>query len=293
MNEEKNNNLEPEITEEAVTEEVAETVETAEVVEEAVEEAVAEEAVEEVVAEEAVEAEDVEEISEEVLAEVDGELVEDAEEEEIKKTSKGVIAAVAAVVVALVAIAVLASNYFGLFGDKYSKMYVDVTGTTAGEVANQLGMEFEDFVEYYNLPDDVTVNSHEYAIINVMPAGTYIEKVLGTNFETAHEFFDWDDSITEDTPIGEAWNKTPLTKYYGEAYIEEVKTMYGLGEDVTGETLYGDVRKQIEQAMLEQRLEEEAAAAETESATEAADDAEEEAEETEAVEEEATEAAAE
>lgn len=154
---------------------------------------------------------------------------------------------------------------------KYNDMYPNVTGIIIGEVVDRMGFEMEDFIAYYDLPEDITPLVNEYAAINIMPIGTYIEKTMGTDFATAAEFFGWGESVTEETPMGEAMDKVSLDKYYGTDQIDTVKAQYGFDDSVTGETLYGEIRQQVEQTMLEELEAQKAAEEASETAEEASE----------------------
>lgn len=167
-----------------------------------------------------------------------------------KKLTKLIVIVVAAVVViaAVLVFAVNGKNWF----NSYNKNYVDVTGRTAGEVADMSGMAFSDFLEYYDLPENLPESTSEYATMYTIPAGTYAELFMGRDFADMAELAGWGDDVTEETPVGEAFDKITLNNYCGEENVESFKEEYGLGDDVTGDTLYGEVRHQVELALQAQ-----------------------------------------
>lgn len=194
------------------------------------------------------------------------------------KLIAGIAAAVVVIAAAVTVVAVNASTWF----NPYNRNYVDVTGRNAGEVADMMGMDFSEFLEYYDLPEDLSESTSEYATMYTIPAGTYAELFAGADFSELADALGWGDDITEETTIGEAIDTMTLNSYCGEDGVEAFKEEYGLGDDVTGDTLYGDVRHQVEIVLQEQyqaqlnptdEPEEEPteAATETAAATEAAD----------------------
>ena len=61
------------------------------------------------------------------------------------------------------------------------------------------------------------------------------------------------DDVTEETPWGEAEGKSPLSKYIGEDNLEAFKAEYGLGDDVTVDTLWGEIRNIVDSKTLADR----------------------------------------
>lgn len=260
-------------TEESVVEE------TAEVVEETVEEA--EEVIDEVVetAEETYEA--VEEIAED--GEISEEEVKEVVEEiiEAKKKSKAPFIVVAIVIVVAI-LAGLAVSIFG--GNKYNKLgYANPDGRNITEVAEMMGISLEEFLTTYSLPADMPGDTEEMAAYYSMPVKVFAE-MYGVDFATFKEaygipdeatqtvhltffekikaFFAGDKVVTidENTPWGIVLDELTLAKYVGEENLDAFKEYYGLGEEVTAETKYKEVRKAVDEKSMQ--LAEEAKAAE-------------------------------
>lgn len=235
MNEENKNLNEEEVTEEVET---AEEIETAETTAETVETA---ETTEE--AETAEEVETAEEAGTDEMAET----TETAEAEDVKGSNKkvvtGVIIGIAVLIVAAIVVV------FALFGKEwfnpYNKGHIDVTGRTVGEVADALGMEYEDFLAQYGLPEDMPKTTFESAASYAIPLSKYLEG-NGMQFSEMAEYLGWDDSVTEDMTLGEALDKTKLSFYVGEENLASFKEEYGFGDEVTGDTLWGEVRPTVE-----------------------------------------------
>ncbi|MGN0163042.1 MAG: hypothetical protein ACI4EA_05600 [Candidatus Ornithomonoglobus sp.] len=215
---------------------------------------------------------------------VNGEAVAVAAEEEQKKNNTKLIAIIAAAVVVVIA-AIVAFIIFGksVF-NPYTKDYIDVTGTTVGEIADQQGMEYADFLELYGLPSDMPASTSENAAYYNIPAGTFAQ-MSGMDFDGLKEVLGLtdDDSITEDTTIGDVFDKTTVGSRVGEDQIDAFKAEYELDDSVTADTLWIEVRNKVDQKLKEQN---EAA----KNPVEETDEPEEEPEDTEEA-EEATQAA--
>lgn len=277
---EENKNLTPEENEEVTaTEEVVaeETVE--EIVEDAAQE-IPEEVTEDVeeatdvteeVAEEAVEetGETAEETIEEITGEVDEEVTEAQEVQGIqtKTVNKAVIAGIACVVVLIIAAVVLFLNG-GKWFNKYNRKYIDVTGRTIGEVADEMGYDFNDFLVDMELPLDMPENTYESAAVYSRSVGT-MAKLYGMSVDDIKSILGLDDEITEETTWGEAYDMATLEKVVGEENLEEFKKEYGFGDEVTPQTKWGEIRNVVDQYERDRMLEEKKAA---EEAQKAADD---------------------
>ncbi|MGN0180899.1 MAG: hypothetical protein ACI4DP_00550 [Candidatus Ornithomonoglobus sp.] len=183
----------------------------------------------------------------------EGETVAVEPEEEPKKSNTKLIAGIAAAVV-VVAAAIVAFIIFGknIF-NPYTKDYIDVTGTTVGEIADQQGMEYADFLELYGLPSDMPASTSENAAYYNIPAGVFAQ-MSGTDFDELKEILGLtdDDSITEETTIGDVFDKTTVGSRVGEDQLDAFKAEYGLDDSVTADTLWGEIRNKVDQKLKEQ-----------------------------------------
>lgn len=283
MNEEKNNEFEAEneeaVSQETAAEEIVSEPETAEKTEN--------------IAETPEAGSEPEEVTELKLEDTDKEFCEDQNEEcdettvPKKRLNKGVIAPIAA----LAAAAVVLGGFYAVkifkekaAVEKYNNQYPDVYGITVGEFADMNGLEFEELVDYYDLPEDMKPEVHFYSAMQNIPISTYMKKVRGISYENAKEVYGWEDdkSINKDTTCGEAMDKVKLSDYFGVDYVDQAKEYYGLDDKVNGDTLYGEVRGQIEKSQIKMREEQEKAEEEAKKqAEEAAKKKEDEAKATE------------
>lgn len=257
MSEENKFNNEEEIMDETAQETVEATDETAEEVTEAVEYAA-----EETTAEndgEAVE-ENAEEISatEPIEGEAEGETIEFSPVDEApksKKTAAIVISAVAVLVIAAVLIFLYVAGYFGMWFNKYNRGYIDTTGRTIGEVAEQSGMKLEEFLEMYGLPKNMPENTYESAAFYTMPVSKTAE-VYGLTFDAMKEQLQLPDTVTENDKWGDVEGEITLGVYLGgEDVIDQFKEYYGLGDEVTAETKWKDIRVAVDTKQKEAREE--------------------------------------
>ena len=188
--------------------------------------------------------------------------VEQSPEQGIDGKKVGIIAACAAAAVVLIAAIVVAAIIFlpKLFNPNKYEKYVDVTGRTIGEVAEQSGIDYKEFLEMYKLPADMPENTTEASAYNTIPFGVIIEMNQFVGMETvddAKKVLELPDWVTEDTPWGEAIGEAPLRAYVGEANLDRFKESYSLGDDVTGDTLYKDVKNKVDEIDKQKREESE------------------------------------
>ena len=284
-----------EATAEEVTEVTEETTEEAvEVSEEIVEETeeVAENSDEEVVQTTETDAEETATVDYDNVS--DEEYVDDqlSEAEESKKNSKTAIISI--VIAAVVLVAAVAVYFLIGRSNPYAKDYVDVSGKTIEQIADESGLEFKEFLEMYNLPEDMPKDTSENAAYYNIPTAKYAE-MMGMDFASIKEILGWDETITEETTIGDAFDKTTVGKRVGEDQIEAFKAEYELDDSVTADTLWGEIRNKVDTKLKEQteaqKAEEEALKAEESEEAEEDKDSEEAVSDEEEAKEEAPEKA--
>ena len=129
----------------------------------------------------------------------------------------------------------------------YEKDYIDVTGKTAEDIAKGKGMDYDKFLKAYGLPEDMSRKTFERAVYYNIPLKIVVKQTESIeSFAELKESMGWDDSITEDTTLGDALDKTTLSNYVGDEQLERFKSLYELSDEVTGETLYGEVRNLVD-----------------------------------------------
>ena len=172
-------------------------------------------------------------------------------------SKKKIITAVIIIVAALILIggSVFGMSKAGLFTtNKYNKMgYVNISGRTLEDVAADADMTVDEFKEEYQLPEDMTGDTYESAAFYNIPTGK-IAEMYGMEFSDIIELLALPDTVTETTPWGEAEGEAPLKNYVGEESVDAFKEEYELGDDVTGDTKWKDIRNIVDQKALDQRL---------------------------------------
>lgn len=278
---------------------VEETVEENEVIEETTEEAI-EEAAEDVVeeAEEDFNESDNVVINEDVIDEV----IEEVEETVSKKSKAPVIIAIIVVVLALAAYLV----FDAVGGDKYNKMgYANPNGRTVEDVISELGITLDEFKANYSLPEDITLETEEMAAYYMIPVKVFAQ-MYGVDFDTFKQTYNIPvettpsepttiigkikalfgvhdiQPIDENTPWGIVMDELTLGNYIGEENLETFKEYYGITTEITAETKYKEIRKQVE--AKEAELVAEAKAAQEQAESEGADQVEGETEATDSAE---------
>lgn len=190
---------------------------------------------------------------------IEGEVISGAEVVEEKKSKNGLIIG-AVVAVLVIAAAIIIAVLFGknLF-NKYNRMgYIDVSGRTIAEIADESGYELADFLAEYELPADMPGSTSESAAYYMIPAKN-VASMYGMTFEQMKEMLKWGDEITEDTPWGEAEGETAVADYIGTENLDQFKEQYGFGDEVTGETKWKEVRNVLDQKSRDARIEAEKA----------------------------------
>ena len=157
-----------------------------------------------------------------------------------------IIPIVLVLAVAIGGLVVALLRYTGVI-NPYERDYIDITGRTAADVAKSKNYKYEKFLKEYGLPEDMPKSTSERAVFYNIPVRKYVEKTPGIeSFEQLKTEMGWDDTITEDTTMGDALDNTKLSYYVGEEQLERFKALYGLDETVTGDTLYGEVRNIVD-----------------------------------------------
>lgn len=201
-----------------------------------------------------------------------------------KKKSYAPIIALIAVLVVAVAVAAyfVISGVFG--GNKYNKMgYVNVSGRTVQDIADEVGIDVKDFLSEYGLPEDMPADTTEIAAIYTMPAEVYLRTMIGIDdFDTVKTELKLPDETTPTEPKTLAEKikaifvkekpqpidkNTPWYIVEGEMTVEtysggsteDFKEFYGLGEEVTGETKMKEIQDQINKKTAELLSEQQAA----------------------------------
>ncbi len=180
----------------------------------------------------------------------------------VPKSKKGLIIALIIVIVALIAGGIAA---FKLLYNPYNSMkeYKELAyGETIEDVAAVYEMELSQFLKENGLPEDMKGNTYA----NIAQQLISVEKMAELNGMSVKDFvtaaFGTDMEIEPGETIGDLQNRMSLKILLGddEEYFAQFKEYYSLGEEVTLDTLFGDIkdiiykydREQYEQMMAEQ-----------------------------------------
>lgn len=254
--------------------------------------------------------ETVEEVNETVLedtAEAPAETSDNAEETETTENASGencenpetvfeipqsrgaskVVAVVCGVLIILLIAAVAIWNT-GII-NPYEKGYIDISGVTLKDLADTNGFSVSEYKKMNGLPWLMPKSTNENAVKNHVTIEASLAQ-SGTDFESLKEYYGWDDSITEKSTVGKALGETKLSVILGVKDMDEdtanqtldaLKEFYGFGDEVTLDTLYKDVRQQIDETTKKKRLEQEQEEAEKDADEETSDEAEDKADDDE------------
>ena len=180
-----------------------------------------------------------------------------------KYKTSAIIAWILVVLLAAVDIGYYMTNIY----NKYNHMgYLDVNGYTIGEVVAGMGMEFDEFKDMYGLPKDMRKDTYMNAAQSLIPVSKMAE-LNGKDLDSLREMYNFSEEITENSTWGEAIDSMSLKDYVGEDQFEEFKSKYELGDDITLDTKWGDIRKDIEKKQVAEREAAEAAASASPSAS--------------------------
>lgn len=183
-----------------------------------------------------------------------------------KKSNKSAMIVIAVVAVLVVAVLALVGVNFVKNSNKYNEMgYINISGRTLDEVATASGKTLEEFKTEYKLPEDMKGNTEESAAYYMIPAEKMAE-MNGITFDQLKEMLGLADNaeLTGDMPWGKVEGEATLKAYVGETNIEEFKKYYELGDEITADTKWSEIRNIVDQKALKERIaEEEKEAAET------------------------------
>ncbi len=123
--------------------------------------------------------------------------------------------------------------------------YPNTSGLTLEDYAKFNGITVDEIKAELKLPDDVKANTYLDVIDYIIPFAVIAEN-YGVDVDTAKQMFQVADTVTGETPFGEAMDTVPLSAYVGTGdvlteFIEE----YNLPDTVTEDTLWGEVRRKV------------------------------------------------
>ena len=136
----------------------------------------------------------------------------------------------------------------------YNDKYVDISGKTIEDIAQESDMTLEELLAEYDLPADMPADTHENAAYQMIPCKRIAELYGLNGFEELKNTMHFPDFVTEDTPWGEALGETTLRYYIGrDELVEQFKEYYGFGDEVTADTKFKEVHRAVSERERQDR----------------------------------------
>ncbi len=131
---------------------------------------------------------------------------------------------------------------------------------TVGYLARQSDMTVEDYLAQYGLElgDTITKKTTESEMLDNMSV-EYHANYYGQDADELIETAGLQDQVTKDMPWKEFLDLVPAHLVVGDDEISQTKEQYGLGDEITDDTTYGEYNALIEEKQAEQDNSSEAA----------------------------------
>lgn len=165
--------------------------------------------------------------------------------------------------IVVVIIAVLGLGVYATYG-KVAKNIHDnkiANGEMAETVeyaAEEAGMTVEDYLAQYGLENSSEVNGETpvddlYGYMTFENYMTMANEGSGEELDLDAVMEDWGltDKVTKDTQWKDVEPLIPVGSYLGEEMLAQYKEAYGLGDEVTAETTYGEFQTIVEEKIAE------------------------------------------
>lgn len=137
----------------------------------------------------------------------------------------------------------------------YNEGAVDVSGRTVGDIAEELGVSPEEFLESQSLPADMPADTYETAAYGFIPCKKIAEMYGLGSFEELDSLMHFPDFINEDSTWHEALGEVTLGNYVGTGEtLDQFKDYYGLGNDVTADTKWKEVANIVNEQQRQERI---------------------------------------
>lgn len=184
-------------------------------------------------------------------------------------------------IIVVVIIAILGLGIYATYGKIAKNIYNNkiANGEIAETVeyaAEEAGMTVEDYLAQYGLENSSEV-SGDTPVDDLYGYMTFENYMTMANEGNEEELDldalmeDWGltDKVTKDTQWKDVEPLIPIGSYLGEELVEQYKETYGLGDEITSETTYGEFQEIIEAKAEELAAATQAPETETEAETEA------------------------
>lgn len=156
-------------------------------------------------------------------------------------------------IIAVIIVAFVAVGAYAV----YSKISSEITErkiengeseATVGYLAKQQDMAVADYLAQYGLTlgGGIDENTTQSDMLDSMTLEKYAE-YSGQNADDIITNAGLSEQVTKDTLWGEVRTLMPVSSYYDEEQLNQIKQIYGIGDEVTLDTKYGDFEKIIEE----------------------------------------------
>lgn len=130
---------------------------------------------------------------------------------------------------------------------------INLSNKTISDYAYESDIILEEFKEMYGLPEDMPGDTNEAVAMGYIPLKKFAEISKVTLDEVIAYYKDGyigTEEITGDTLLKEVDGNVKLAKALGDTPIEEFRTTFGFGTEITEDTPYKDVENVIKRAMI-------------------------------------------
>lgn len=164
------------------------------------------------------------------------------------KADKTINAIIVLIILAFVAVGVYATYGKIAEGIKDRAIENGEAEATVAYLAKQENMSVEDYLAQYGLSvgDTITEKSTQSEMVDNMTLENY-GKYVGQDAQEMIDGTNLQDKVTKDTLWKDFLPLIPSVSYYGEEQFNKLKEVYGLGDEVTPETPYGELQKILEE----------------------------------------------
>lgn len=138
--------------------------------------------------------------------------------------------------------------------NKYNEMdYINTSNRTLAEIAEEKEISVDDFKILYSLPEDMPANTNEAAAFYNMTVES-VAKMYGVNtddfIKQLKEGCVSDVEITKDTLYDVAYGSISIKHHIGDYSFDEFKKAYALSDDITENTMIGEIRNHVSRKQL-------------------------------------------
>lgn len=132
---------------------------------------------------------------------------------------------------------------------------INLTNKTIGDYAYEGDIFVEEFKDIYGLPEDMPEDTNEAIAMGYIPLKKFAE-INGVTLDEVIAFYQeqyvGEEVLNGDTLLKEVEGNTKISRILGEVSIEEFRSEFGFGEEITEDTPYRIVENVIKRNMLKE-----------------------------------------